>query len=94
MVPSQAESDPTVLEAGPGWEDSSRNQGNHRGREGSPDRSSKASGPGSQIRVSALPTYPLPSIELSSSSSKSTAGLVRGGHDRVDTFRARTEPLE
>lgn len=44
--------------------------------------------------VSALPTYPLPSTELSSSSSKSTAALVRGGQDRVDTFRAKTEPWE
>lgn len=102
MVPGQEES---VLgcwrlaQAGP--LPPGRNQGIHRGMEGSPVRSSEASGPWiSDLRsgvgipqVSALTTYPLPSIELSSSSSRSSAGLVRGGHDRVDTFLARTEPL-
>lgn len=38
-------------------------------------------------------TYPLPSTQ-SSSSSRSAAGLVRGGQERVETFRARTEPLK
>lgn len=100
MVPRQ-ESACARLEAGPGWAASSRNQGIHRGTEGSPVGCSEASCPWiSDLRsslgipqVSALPTYPLPSRELSSSSSKSAAGLVRGGHDRVDTFLARTEPL-
>lgn len=38
-------------------------------------------------------TYPLTSTQ-SSSSSRSAAGLVRGGQERVETFRARTEPLK
>lgn len=38
-------------------------------------------------------THPLPSAGPSSSSSTSEAGLVRGGHERVDTLRARMEPV-
>lgn len=36
------------------------------------------------------PTHPR-SLLPSSSSSRSEGGLVRGGHERVDTFRARME---
>lgn len=78
--------------------------GSGRDREGSSVSPSEVAGPWisdlrpnlgtPQCLLAHLPlTYPLPSTELSSSSSRSTAGLVRGGHDRVDTFRARTEPL-
>lgn len=37
-------------------------------------------------------TYPR-SLAPSSSSSRSEGGLVRGGQERVETFRARMEPF-